>query len=147
MAKNSCQKRPNFWEILGTKVVQFWCNTKLVKTKTVPLNWYFSKKFFLERLRWFLTLKIDVEKQILALFDSYFWPINKSHEKIKSIFVIKTIMPPVWNVFFKFCWHDEKLTKGAVLFQKCLYLEPNNNKILCPWRHKITCEISELSLS
>ena len=26
-------------------------------------------------------MKIDFENQILAFFDSYFWPFNKSHEK------------------------------------------------------------------
>ena len=26
-------------------------------------------------------LKIDFENQILAHFDGYFWPFNKSHEK------------------------------------------------------------------
>ena len=26
-------------------------------------------------------MKIDFENQILALFDGYFWPFNKSHEK------------------------------------------------------------------
>ena len=36
-------------------------------------------------------LKIDFENQILALFEGYFWPFNKSHEKIKSIFVISAI--------------------------------------------------------
>ena len=29
-------------------------------------------------------LKIDFENQILALFDVYFWPFNKSHEKING---------------------------------------------------------------
>ena len=29
-------------------------------------------------------MKIDFENQILALFDGYFWPFKKSHEKIKS---------------------------------------------------------------
>ena len=110
MAKNSCQKKPNFSEILGIKVVQFWCYTKSVKRKTVPLNWYSSKKIFFERFGSFLTLKIDFENQILALFDGYFWPFNKSHEKIKSIFVISAIIPSIWNVFIKFRWHDEKLT-------------------------------------
>ena len=56
-----------------------------------------------------MELKIDFENQILALFDSYFWPFNKSHEKIKSIFVISAIIPSIWNVFIKFRWHDEKL--------------------------------------
>ena len=111
MAKNSCQKKPKFLEILGTKVVQFWCYTKLIKTKKLLLNWYFSTKKILERFEWFLTLKIDFENQILALFDGYFWPFYKSHEKINTIFVISAIMASIWNVFIKFCWHDEKLTK------------------------------------
>ena len=108
MAKNSCQKKPKFLEILGTKVVQFWCYTKLIKTKKLLLNWYFSTKIFLERFEGFLMLKIDFENQILALFDVYFWPFNKSHEKINIIFVISAIIASIWNVFIKF-QHDEKL--------------------------------------
>ena len=50
----------------------------------------------------------------LAFFDSYFWPFNKSEEKIKVIFVISAIIPSIWNVFIKFRWHDEKLTKGKM---------------------------------
>ena len=34
----------------------------------------FNKFIFLERFKWFLTMKIDFENQILALFDGYFWP-------------------------------------------------------------------------
>ena len=48
--------------------------------------------------------------KILAFFDSYFWPFNKSEEKIKVIFVISAIILSIWNVFIKFRWHDEKLT-------------------------------------
>ena len=114
MLKNSCQKKPKFSEILRKKVVQFWRYTKSIKTKNVPLNWYSSMNFFLERFGYFLTLKIDLENQILALFDSYFWPFNKSHEKIKCIFVISTIIPSIWNVFIKFRWRDEKLTAVSV---------------------------------
>ena len=33
-----------------------------------------------------MTLKIDFEIQILALFDIYCWPFNKFHEKINTIF-------------------------------------------------------------
>ena len=55
----------------------------------------FQQNFFLERFGYFLTLKIDFENQILALFDSYFWPFNKSHEKIKFIFVISAIIPSI----------------------------------------------------
>ena len=110
MAKNSCQKKPKFSEILGIKVVQFWCYTKLVKTKNVPLDWYSSTKIFFIKIRMILTLKIDFENQILALFDGYFWSFNKFREKIKCIFVICAIIPSIWNVFIKFRWHDEKLT-------------------------------------
>ena len=46
----------------------------------------------------------------MALFDSYFWPFNKTHEKIVAIFVISAIMASIWNVLIKFRWHDEKLT-------------------------------------
>ena len=54
-------------------------------------------------------LKINFENQILALFDVYFWPFNKSHEKINIIFVIRAIIASTWNVFIEFRWHDEKL--------------------------------------
>ena len=56
-----------------------------------------SKKanFFLERFEGFMTLKIDFENQILALFDSYFWPFNKTDEKIIAIFVISAIMASI----------------------------------------------------
>ena len=116
MAKNSCQKKPNFLEILGTKLVQFSCYTKLVKTKNVPLDRISSTKIFLWRFGRFFTLKIDFENQILALFDGYFWPFSKSHEKIKSIFAISAIIPSIWNVFIKFRWHDEKLTLMTRLY-------------------------------
>ena len=47
----------------------------------------FQRKIFLERFEGFLILKIDFENQILAHFDVYFWPFNKSHEKINIIFL------------------------------------------------------------
>ena len=58
-------------------------------------------------------LKIDFENQLLALFDGYFLPFNKSDEKIKYIFVISAIILSIWNGFIKFGWHDEKLTYGV----------------------------------
>ena len=67
---------------------------------------------FLERFWSFSKLKIDFENQILALVDGYFWPFNKAHEKIKSIFVISAIIPSIWNVFIKFRWRDEILKWG-----------------------------------
>ena len=54
-----------------------------------------SKKKFLERFEAFMTLKIDFENQILALFDVYFWPFNKSHEKINTIFLISAIIASI----------------------------------------------------
>ena len=87
--------------------------------------------FFMRLVKW---PKIDVKKcqnlifcsikierllflkflKCLVFFDSYFWPFNKTHEKIIAIFVISAIMASIWNVFIKFRWHDEKL-KGVVL--------------------------------
>jgi len=62
-----------------------------------------------------LTLKIDFENQILALFDGYFWPFNKSHEKIKSIFVISAIIPSIWNVFIELHRHGMTIVLCYVL--------------------------------
>ena len=45
------KKKPNFLEMLGTKVVQFWCYTKLIKTKKLLLNWYSSMKIFFRKIR------------------------------------------------------------------------------------------------
>ena len=104
MAKNSCQKKPNSLEILGTKVVQFSCFKKCAP------KLIFSNNIFFKRFRWFLTLKIDFENQILSFFDVYFWPFNKYHEKINTVFVISAIIASIWNVFIKFRSHDEKLT-------------------------------------
>ena len=55
----------------------------------------------------------------LALFDSYFWPFNKSQEKTNVIFAISAIMPSIWNVFIKFRWHDEKLTTAITSLCFC----------------------------
>ena len=40
-------------------------------------------------------LKIDFENQTWALFDVFFWPFNKSHEKIITIFEIRAIMASI----------------------------------------------------
>ena len=69
MAKNSCQKKPNFLEILGTKVVQFWCYTKLIKTKKLLLNWYFSTKIFFRKIRRIF----DVENRLWKSDFGTFW--------------------------------------------------------------------------
>ena len=53
--------------------------------------------------------------KILAFFDSYFWPFNKTREKIIAIFVISAIMASIWNDFIKFRWHDENLTYVSLI--------------------------------
>ena len=82
---------------------------KISKIKKCAPRLIFFYKFFFIKIR----LIFDVGNQILALFDGYFWPFNKSHEKIKSIFVISAFISSIWNVFIKFRWHDEKLSLGA----------------------------------
>ena len=89
MAKNSCQKKPNFSEILGTKVVQFWCYTKSIKTKNVLLNWYSPTKFFLERFDdfwcWNLTLKIRFWHFLTAIFGHLTSLRKKSNPFLRSV--------------------------------------------------------------
>ena len=69
---------------------------KIDKNKKVaPKLIFFNENFFLERFEGFLTLKIDFENQILAFFDVYFWPFNKSYEKINTIFVISAIIASI----------------------------------------------------
>ena len=62
----SCLKLGIFLKI---KWFRNWCYEKILKTKNVLQNWYFSMKKKWERLRWFLTLKIS------ALFDNS--PLNQ----------------------------------------------------------------------
>ena len=72
------------------------------------------------KIEWLLFLKF---LKHLAFFDSYFWPFNKTHEKIIAIFVISAIMSWIWNVFKKFRWHDEKLNPIYYLnFLTTIYL-------------------------
>ena len=65
---------------------------KIDKNEKVAPKLIFFNEFFLERFEGFLMLKIDFENQIFALFDVYFWPFNKPHEKINIIFVIRAII-------------------------------------------------------
>ena len=59
-------------------------------TKVEPKLIFFRFFFFFERFKGFLTLKIDFENQILALFDVYFWPFNKSCEKINTFLSVQS---------------------------------------------------------
>jgi hypothetical protein len=68
---------------------------KIDKNKKVAPKLTLFNDFFLERLEGFLMLKIDFENLILAFFDVYFWPFNKSYEKTNAIFVISTIIASI----------------------------------------------------
>ena len=74
----------------------------------------FSKCAFVFKMKSFKNWMTFVPKisENFGFFDSYFWPFDKSEEKIKVIFV----MPSIWNVFIKFHWHDEKLTFGTCIY-------------------------------
>ena len=114
MAKNSRQKVPksDFQSQFSTsKIIRIFIKKNFVEE-------YQSRDTFLVLL---ILCSIKIERllflkflKILAFFDSYFWPFNKSEEKIKVIFVISAIMPSIWNVFIKFRWHDEKFTSAPM---------------------------------
>ena len=98
------------WPKLAVKKSQiFWCYTK-------------------ERFKQFLTLKIDFENQILAFFDGYFWPFNKSHEKIKSIFVISALY-----------LQSEMYLSNSVAMMKNL---PGHNNAVSRWAGSIATTFS-----
>ena len=71
----------------------------------------------------------------MAFFDSYFWPFNKTHEKIIAIFVISAIMASIWNVFIKFRWHDEKLTWVVLQHQSPSSIENSVMLLSTPHLH------------
>ena len=66
------KKKPIFIEILGTKVVWFWCYTKVVETKNMLLNWFSSekkiRKIFFASWCWKLTLKIRFWHFLTAIY-------------------------------------------------------------------------------
>ena len=76
----------------------------------------------------------------LALFDSYFWPFNKTHEKIIAIFVISAIMASISNVFIKFCWPDEKFelkfSATIVIIKHCFVVFKQFSSSTCHWDHE-----------
>ena len=63
--------------------------------------------------------------KILAFFESYFCPFNKTHEKIIAIFFISAIMASIWNVFIKFHWDDEKLITEHSITVQYMYMDFN----------------------
>ena len=71
MAKNSCQKKPKFSEILGTKVVQFWCYTKSIKNKKcAPKLIFFNKNFFRK-----MQMIFDIENWLWISDFGTFWQL------------------------------------------------------------------------
>ena len=56
------------------------------------------------------------KNQILALFGRYFWLFNNSHAKLLSHFWDQRIIgPSISNVFIKFWWPGEKLTRADTI--------------------------------
>ena len=99
MAKNSCQKKAKIFRNFRNKSRSILMLHKINKNKKcAPKLIFFNENFFLKHFDDFWCGKL----KILALFDSYFWPFNKSHEKIIAIFVISAIIASIWNVFIKY---------------------------------------------
>ena len=96
MAKNRRQKMPksDFQSRFSmSKIIQIFQKKKFLLKK---INFGATSLFLsilcsikIERLLFLKFLKI------LAFFDSYFWPFNKTHEKIIAIFVISAIMASI----------------------------------------------------
>ena len=61
-------------------------------------------------------LKIDFENQILALFDVYFWPFNKSQERINTI---------QSEMFLSNCIAMMKNCIRHALYVTVVFLDPN----------------------
>ena len=72
-----------------------------------------------------LIFKVNFQRQ-KSSESFYFWPFNKSEEKIKVIFVMSAIILSIRNVFIKFRWHDEKLTTGLCTGYFCSGKQKSN---------------------
>ena len=72
---------------------------------TGPFFCYFS---------FWITLFSKISKK-LALFDSYYWPFYKPHEKINEVLLISAIKVSIWKVFIEFSWHGEKPTFATLV--------------------------------
>ena len=124
MAKNGHQKVPKSdfqSQFPASKIVQIFLKKISLKNINLGAHFFFLLILYSIKIERLLFLKF---LKILAFFDSYFWPFNKSEEKNKVIFVISVIMPSIWNVFIKFRWHDEKLTFVPVKIN--LYISLND---------------------
>ena len=110
MAKNRRQKvsKSDFESrFSSSKILQIFLKKILLKNINLGATFLFLSILCSIKIERFLFLKF-LKK--LAFFDSYFWPFNKTHEKIVAIFVISAITASIWNVFIKFRWLDEKFT-------------------------------------
>ena len=115
MAKNKRQKVPksDFQSRFSkSKILRIFLKKISLKNINLGATFLFLSILCSIKIERLLFLKF---LKILPFFDSYFWPFNKTHEKIIAIFVICVIMASIWNVFIKFRWHDEKLTNGCFL--------------------------------
>ena len=61
---------------------------KIDKNKKVAPKLIFFNEIFFRKIQ----MIFDTENQMFAFFDVDFWPFNKSHEKINTIFVISAII-------------------------------------------------------
>ena len=95
MAKIGCQKVPksDFQSQSSTsKIIQIFLNFFSLKNINFGAHCLFLLILSSIKIEQPLFLKF---LKNLAFFDSYFWPFNKSEEKIKVIFVISAIMPSI----------------------------------------------------
>ena len=121
MAKNRRQKLPKSdfqSRFSASKILQIFLKKNLLENINLGATFLFLSILCSIKIERLLSLKF---LKNLAFFEVYFWPFNKSHEKINIIFVISAIIASIWNVFMKFRWHDEKLiimTMTSWLWQK-----------------------------
>ena len=129
MAKNRRQKVPksDFQSRFSTsKILQIFLKRNLLKNINLGatfLSLSILCSIKIERLLFLKFLKI------LAFFDSYFWPFNKTHKKIIAIFVISAIKASIWNIFIKFRWHDKKLTTSASTCRRKKGWDPSSRTV------------------
>ena len=91
MAKNSRQKVPKSdiqSQFSMSKIIRIFLKNFTLKNINLEAHYLFLLILCSIKIEQLLFLKF---LKILAFFDGYFWPFNKSHEKIKSIFVISAI--------------------------------------------------------
>ena len=76
--------KPNFLEILETKIVQFWYYTKLIKTKNMLLHWYYSTKK-VRKIRMIVDVENRVWKSDFGILDHLTSLMKKSRTFLWSV--------------------------------------------------------------